>query len=123
MTRLLRLLFWAATMFAITMALWPLATPVPTAGLGDKWQHMIAFFTLTVLAGLGYPRQHLRTIGGAMILLGLAIELAQWGLPMLNRQGSGLDWLADGVATLVGLVVAAAVRPLLGTPAAEPHGR
>ncbi|KHL25818.1 hypothetical protein PK98_04205 [Croceibacterium mercuriale] len=110
MTRLLRLLFWAATIFAITMALWPLATPVPVAGLSDKWQHMIAFLTLTILAGLAYAGTRLRTIAMAMILLGLAIEVAQWGLPMLNRQGSGLDWLADGAATFVGLGLLAVVR-------------
>lgn len=123
MTRLLRLLFWAATIFAITMAMWPLATPVPTAGLNDKWQHMIAFFTLTVLAGLAYPRRRLRTIAVAMILLGLAIEVAQWGLPMLNRQGSGLDWLADGAATFAGLGLLAVVRAtgMVRTP--EPRKR
>ncbi|WP_121117868.1 teicoplanin resistance protein VanZ [Croceibacterium ferulae] len=120
MTRLFRLLFWAAAVFAVTMALWPLATPVPTAGLGDKWQHMIAFFTLTVLAGLAYPHSRLRTIALAMILLGLAIEVAQWALPMLNREGSGLDWLADGAATLVGLVVVGAMRQFFGHRAAEP---
>lgn len=123
MIRLLRILFWAATTFAITMALWPLATPVPVAGLGDKWQHMIAFFTLTVLAGLAYPAHRLRTISVAMILLGLAIEVAQWGLPMLNRQGSGLDWLADGAATLVGLVIVAVARTFLNTRIAEPRKR
>jgi VanZ family protein len=123
MTRLLRLLFWAATIFAITMALWPLATPVPTAGLNDKWQHMIAFFTLTILAGLAYPGLRLRTITVAMILLGLAIEVAQWGLPMLNRQGSGLDWLADGAATFVGLGLLASVRAVGKFRAPEPRRR
>jgi len=123
MTRLFRLLFWAATIFAVTMALWPLATPMPTAALSDKWQHMIAFFTLTVLAGPAYPRQSLRTIALAMILLGLAIEVAQWALPMLNRDGSGLDWLADGAATLVGLVVVGTMRQVFRHPAAEPRER
>lgn len=123
MTHLFRLLFWAAAIFAITMALWPLATPVPTAGLTDKWQHMIAFFTLTVLAGLAYPGQRLRTIAAAMILLGLAIEVAQWALPVLNRQGSGMDWLADGAATLVGLELLMVVRATGKVQAAEPRGR
>ncbi|WP_347303779.1 hypothetical protein V5740_03925 [Croceibacterium sp. TMG7-5b_MA50] len=112
MTRLFRLLFWAATLFAVTMALWPLATPVPTAGLGDKWQHMIAFFTLTLLAGLGWPSARLPVLLVYMVLLGLIIEVAQWALPMLNRQGSWLDWLADGAATLAALLMLAALRPM-----------
>lgn len=122
MTRLFRLLFWVATIFAVTMALWPLATPVPTGGLGDKWQHMIAFLTLTILAGLAYPRQRRGVIVLAMTLLGLAIEVAQWGLPPLNRQGSGLDWLADIAATLVGMGVIAAIQHGMKLRVAEPRG-
>ena len=64
-----------------------------------------------------------RTVAVAMIVLGLAIEVAQWGLPMLNRQGSGLDWLADGAATLAGLVVVAGARSVLANRIAEPRGR
>jgi len=113
MTILLRLLFWAALLFAVVMALWPLATPIPDVGLGDKWQHMIAFFTLSLLAALAYPRTPLRTILLRMAVLGAGIEIAQLLMVSLNRTGSWLDLAADLAATLVALALAGCVRLLV----------
>jgi hypothetical protein len=57
-----RLLFWAALVFATVLALLP-KPPTVAGELGDKYQHMLAFGTLTILACAGHPRAELLRIG------------------------------------------------------------
>ncbi len=51
MTLLLRLLFWIAMVFTVTMALLPKPPPV-MGDMGDKYQHMLAFACLTFLGSV-----------------------------------------------------------------------
>jgi VanZ family protein len=106
MTRLLRIAFWAAVLFAFVMAVLP-APPGPQ--VPDKVEHMVAFFTLTVLGNVAYPRlAHVRLMV-ALIAFGGLIELAQLG-PALHRDSEWSDWLADIVAVIAAIGVAWLVR-------------
>lgn len=104
LARSLRFVFWGAAAFAAVMALLPLPPELPVA-VGDKAQHMFAFFTLTVLAAGAYPRVSLVQIGIALCVFGAAIELAQL-IPMLHRTGDLMDWIADMAAVAAALLLA-----------------
>jgi VanZ family protein len=106
MTRFLRIAFWAAVLFAFVMAVLP-APPGPE--VPDKIEHMVAFFTLTVLGSMAYPRlAHIRLMM-ALIAFGGLIELAQL-VPALHRDSEWSDWLADIAAVIVAIGVAWLVR-------------
>ncbi|MEA1083820.1 MAG: hypothetical protein EOP65_12555 [Sphingomonas sp.] len=100
-----RLLFWAALLFALVMALSP--RPPVTVDVLDKWQHMTAFGTLTVLACAGWPRAPLGRIAERLSFLGAMIELVQ-SVPVLHRDCDIMDWVAD-TAIIVGVVLVVAV--------------
>lgn len=118
LTRLLRLAFWAAAVFATVMALLPAPPGLPVE-VSDKLLHIVAFFTLGVLAALAYPRVSLIRIGLALSALGAAIEILQL-IPMLNRTGDVVDWLADVLAIVAALMLAAVWRNRSHRPASEP---
>ena len=116
---LLIALFWAALAFAIVMAILPRPPQLPGAP-SDKVQHILAFTVLTGLALAAYPRAHVLRIGFSLGLVGAAIEVAQM-MPMLHRDGSWLDWLADCGAVVVVLLIGAPLRRyLLGRSSAAP---
>jgi VanZ family protein len=79
---------------------------------GDKIQHMIAFFTLGVLAAAGWRDRRFVGLFVALAGFGAAIELFQ-AIPALHRDAELGDWLADMAATVVALGV---VRLALGSP-------
>ena len=96
-----RLLFWAAASFAFVMAVLPQPPEVPGAP-SDKVQHIAAFATLGLLGAWAYARTSWLKLAGLLSLFGAAIELLQ-AIPVLNRDSSGIDWLADTLAA--GLVL------------------
>lgn len=78
--------------------------PNPPIGIGfDKVQHMLAFFALQVLSfrALRYglperPRTRLLWLGAlTSLLVGIALELFQLGLP--NRSAEVADAVADAI--------------------------
>ena len=95
----LRLLFWAASLSALVMALIPYPPPVP-GHPSDKLLHMMAFATLGLLGSFAYPRVGaLRLIAGLSVFGGV-IEILQ-GTAMIHRDRDALDWIADTVACAV----------------------
>ena len=92
--------FYAATAFAVVMALIPQPPYTPTREFGDKVEHIIAFAVLAALANLGFPESTKRTIVERLSFLGAAIEVVQ-SIPALNRDCEPLDWLADTLAVAV----------------------
>lgn len=102
-----KIAFWAALAFALVMALMP--QPPVTIEVGDKWQHMAAFATLTILACAGWPGTDLLRIGERLSFLGAMIELVQ-SIPRLHRDCDIMDWLADTAVIAGVLIVAALVR-------------
>ncbi len=102
-------LFWAALAFAVVMALLPEPPHLPTDGFGDKFQHMLAFATLSLLAALAWPRAELLRIGERLSFVGALIEVLQ-AIPALHRDCDIRDWIADTIAIAVVLLIAAAMR-------------
>ncbi|MEH3104336.1 MAG: hypothetical protein PGN12_10560 [Sphingomonas phyllosphaerae] len=91
-----------ATSFAVGMALMP--HPVQIAEVGDKWQHMAAFGTLTLLSVLAFPTSSLLRIGERLSFLGAMIEVLQ-SIPSLHRDCDIMDWVADTTIIVAVLIV------------------
>lgn len=91
----------AATIFALYMALSP--HPAVTVEVYDKWQHMTAFGTLTLLSVLAFPHASLMRIGERLSFLGAMIEVVQ-SIPALHRDCDIMDWVAD-TAIIIGVLV------------------
>jgi len=105
---LLRLLFWAALLFAFVMAVLPKPPQLPGAP-DDKVQHILAFSVLTALALAAYSRARPLAIGLSLGLLGAVIELVQM-IPVLHRDAAWLDWAADCGAVLAVLLLGVPLR-------------
>jgi VanZ family protein len=91
-----RLLFWAAAIFAFSMAVMPHAPELP-GGPSDKVQHVAAFATLGLLGAWAYADTALLQLLAALSLYGAAIELVQ-ATPALGRDSDWKDWIADTLA-------------------------
>lgn len=102
--RLFVIAFWGALLFAYVDAILPGKDAI-SLSLWDKLNHMIAFFTITFLARAAYPRIPIFRLFVMMAAFGAFIELSQ-AIPFIHRDAEWDDWLADMVATLVGLIVA-----------------
>ena len=105
--RSFRILFWLATVFAVTMAVIPQPPYTPIAEFGDKVEHIVAFAVLATLACLGFGGVAKRLIVERLSFLGAAIEVVQ-SIPALNRDCDVRDWLVDtATVALVALAFAA----------------
>ena len=112
-----RVLMWAAIFVAVTMALLPHPPSLPIDSYGDKFEHMLAFATITLLAAIGYRTVPMVRMAEHLSFLGALIEIAQ-SLPMLGRDCDIRDWFADTVAVLAVLAAVAIGRRLRRRPAA-----
>ena len=108
-TLFLRLVLVAAVVFAVTMALLPKPPHVPIDQFGDKFEHMLAFATIALLAAFSYPTARLFRIGERLSFLGALIEVLQ-SIPSLHRDCDIHDWIADTLAITVVLLIVWAVR-------------
>lgn len=111
-SRLARLAFWPALVFALVMAVLPHPPRLAGMDIGDKVQHMLAFFTLTCLAGAGWPGLPVLRIALWLCGVGAAIEVVQ-AVPALNRTSDWHDWMADSAAIGAALVPVSLFRRLL----------
>jgi hypothetical protein len=96
---MLRLLFWAAAVFALVMALIPHPVDLP-GHPNDKIQHMAAFATLGLLGSFAYPSTRRFGLIAGLSLFGAMIEVLQ-AIPSLHRDSDPLDWVADTVACII----------------------
>ena len=101
-------LFWVATLFTYVSAILP-QEEAPSLVPSDKLNHMIAFFTLSVLARAAYPRVAAWKSGIALSAFGAFIEVSQM-VPFIHRDAELMDWVADSAAILIGLAVACLVK-------------
>src|SRR3954453_17068553 len=91
-----RLLFWAAAVFAFTMAILPNPPELPGEP-NDKVQHVVAFATLGLLGAWAYAEAALLQLLSGLSLLGGLIEVVQAN-PALRRDSDVKDWIADTIA-------------------------
>ena len=102
---LLRVLFWAAGVFAFIMAVLPQPPKLP-GDPPDKIQHIFAFVVLAALGHLAYPETKKRKLLIGLMVFGAVIEFAQM-IPQIHRDSDPFDWLADAAASLTVLVIVA----------------
>lgn len=108
----MRVLFWLAAAFSVIMALVPISPYVTIENYSDKVAHILAFGTLTLLAGLGFPGANRWRIAERLSFLGAMIEVVQ-SMPGLGRDCDIRDWISDTAAVLVVTVLLALVLPRL----------
>lgn len=90
---------------AITIACLVPARELPTLGVSDKFEHVLAFFVLAVwFAGVLSRRDFLYLLL-ALVAFGGGIEIAQ-GLMGLGREADIRDLLADAAGVLAGILLA-----------------
>jgi VanZ family protein len=102
-SRTVRLVFWAAAVFAFVMAVVPQPPQLPGEP-SDKVQHITAFATLALLSSFAYPATGLIRLLASLSLFGAVIEVVQ-AIPALHRDSDVVDWIADTVAVVVVLVL------------------
>ncbi len=102
--------FGAAVAGVLVMALLPAPPRLPT-NPSDKFQHLVAFGLLTLVALPAFRSKPLSAIGFGLVALGGLIELLQT-IPSLNRDGDLVDWLVDSVAVAAVLLVVVVARRL-----------
>lgn len=100
--------FAAALVFTLVMAWLPHPPAVPWQE-DDKFWHMLAFVTLSVLASLAFPAAALARIGERLSFLGALIEVVQ-SIPALHRDCDIMDWIADTIAVAATLAIVAGIR-------------
>ena len=98
-----RLLFWAAAIFALVMAVLPHPPELP-GNPSDKLQHVAAFATLGLLGAWAYAGAALLHLFAGLSLFGAFIEVVQ-AIPALHRDSDVKDWLADTLAAALILLI------------------
>jgi VanZ family protein len=105
-----KIAFWLALAFAFTMAVLPKPPETPIDRFGDKFAHIVAFFTLSILGGVAFGRELRWRLIERLVFFGAVIEVIQT-VPALHRTADLRDWIADGVAVLVGTMLASWLVP------------
>jgi len=98
-----RIVFAVAMAAAFGVAVSPLAIPLPEAEQGDKFQHILAFYGLTLFAAVAFPRAKLWVIWLLMAAYGALIEVVQ-GIPFVGRDRDIWDLAADCAASAGALI-------------------
>jgi VanZ family protein len=93
-------LFWIALAYALFMAFSPQPPRLAIDALGDKFEHMLAFGTLTFLAQLGFRRSPRWRIAERLSFVGALVEVIQ-SMPALHRDCDIRDWIADTVIIVI----------------------
>ncbi len=93
---LARVAFFAALAFTFYSAVIPPRDALQLVPW-DKAEHFIAFYVLTALAVVAFPRRNLFVLAALLSAFGALIEFVQ-GLPMVHRDRDFWDWVADTTA-------------------------
>ena len=92
------------------LALLPLTVPPSVPGT-DKTHHLIAFAALVLPAAILSPRMLIWVLPLAILYGGL-VELIQ---PYTGRFGEWLDFQADVIGALLGLIIGLSIRKLVSS--------
>ena len=99
------ILTWIILITITALSLWPLDT-LPSVPGSDKSHHLIAYALLIFPVALHSPRRWL-LYGLVFILYSGGIELIQ---PFVNRYGEWLDWVANMVGVVCGVMLASLLQ-------------
>ncbi len=99
---------WAG--FIALFSLLPAEAAV-SSGFGDKIEHFGAFAVLAAAARFGWAHEVWWRLSIVLLASGAGIELAQFLSP--GRHPDGLDWTADAVGVIAGLMLGHIVRQRL----------
>ncbi len=111
--RVSRPVFFLALAFTLVMALLPKPPSLPIDRFGDKFEHMLAFSVLTVLARYSSRRASSWRLLEHLSFLGALIEVFQ-SIPALHRDCDPRDWAADTIAIGITLLLMRWLGPRLG---------
>jgi VanZ family protein len=103
------LVFWGTLAFTLVRALWPDPFTEDTVGRFDKVVHAFAFYVLSLLAAMAFSRRPLWNIVAGLLVFGGLIEVLQ-AIPILNRDASGWDIVADFTGIVLALTPIALMR-------------
>lgn len=108
-----RVLFVTMIYLITDLALQP-GIPAPAELVGrDKFEHISAFFVLTLLARMAWP-QRVRIMPATLLAYGIWIEWAQ-AVEAVGRTASGADIVADLIGITFGVLLANLVTRLSRT--------
>ena len=99
---ILRIAFWLLFGLILALSLVP-AEDAPTVFADDKLNHILAFFTLSLMARLLWPRARLAVLFVLLVIFGGGIELLQLSMG-LGRDADWMDFAADIVAIVLGML-------------------
>lgn len=109
---LLKPAFWLACIAVTALSLTPIEhLPPQLFDWWDKAQHSLAFFVLGCLGCGAYQTTSRWLIGGGLLVLGVAIEVAQDWLGW--RYGEISDVVADAIGVLIAVGLAGGLESML----------
>lgn len=94
---------WISIIAALAVCLAP-AKYVEVVNVNDKVEHALGFALLVLWFCAIYPRRRYWMIVVGFVLLGALIEVLQ-GAMNLGRRADILDWCADSVGVVVGILI------------------
>src|SRR5262245_10012606 len=98
----LRYFFTAGAIAVIVLSLLP-GRDMPSLGVSDKIEHVIAYAVLGLAGGLAFPTRRSTILLLALLpTLGIALEIAQLAVP--GRSAEVADALADSIGTAITLL-------------------
>ncbi len=100
---MLRFIFWLLLGGILAISIMP-ASDAPTVFADDKLNHILAFFVLSFMARIAWPRINALVLFVMLALFGGAIEILQFSMG-LGRQADWMDFAADVLAILIGTLV------------------
>ena len=106
-----RAFFWLLLSTILIISQMP-AADAPAVFADDKLNHILAFFTSSLMARLLWARTHAAILFGLLMLFGGGIELLQWAMGF-GRDADWLDFAADIVAIAVGLLAGKALQRVI----------
>ena len=95
-------MWWLAVLVVLAFCLMPSSNLPDMPHNSDKLEHALAFFVLAASAVQLYARPRLRVVGIGLLLLGVAIEVAQGALTV-DRSADPFDVMADAVGIALGM--------------------
>jgi NADH:ubiquinone oxidoreductase subunit 4 (subunit M) len=97
---------WVFVALALVACLVPGGVP-GTAGVNDKFMHVIGYLALTIWFTGMYPRSRYAVIALSLLAMGVLVEVLQ-GAMRMGRVAEVADVYADAAGIAVGLLLAVA---------------